>query len=287
MTFRTRLFISLQYIVPQHLLSRCVAWFAETRIPFIKDFFIETFAKKYQVDMQIAEEENLRAYPNFNAFFTRALKSDVRPIDKTENGIACPADGAISQIGHIEKGRIFQAKGQSFSVEELLGGPEHTNPTFDDGKFATVYLSPKDYHRVHMPYAGQLDKMVYVPGDLFSVNTTTAENVPRLFARNERLVCFFSGEQGPFVLVLVGAMIVAGIETVWDGHIAPQKKRISAFDYRKPRNILLSKGEEMGRFKLGSTAILLFPDSVCWRDDLNAASPVLMGQSIGAYQQPS
>lgn len=276
------LFVVFQYLVPQHLLSRLVGKLAASEVPWIKNPFIDWFRQRYGINMNEAADPEPRNYPSFNAFFTRALKPGARPIDTSPASVVSPADGAISQLGRIEGGRIFQAKGQSYTAAELLGDAELAQ-TFADGVFATIYLSPRDYHRVHMPVAGRLLRTLYVPGDLFSVNQTTAENVPRLFARNERLVCVFETEFGPMALVLVGAMIVAGIDTVWAGQVAPPPRQIVAADFAQaPAPVHLEKGAEMGRFKLGSTAIVLFPkDTVRWRDDLDANSPLRMGECIG------
>lgn len=276
-------FIALQRLIPQHLISRVAGWLAQSETPLIRDTFIRRFVQHYGVDMTQAHEENPLAYTNFNAFFTRSLKPGMRPICAERDAVACPADGAISQIGTISNGRIFQAKGQSYSVLELLGGDKSSAATFAAGEFATIYLSPRDYHRVHMPFGGTLTSMTHVPGDLFSVNTITATEVPRLFARNERVVCHFQTAAGPMVVVLVGAMIVASIETVWAGLVTPVKRRIRTTDYSANRpEINLAKGDEMGRFFLGSTAIVLFPeDTVRWDDELGASSIVRMGQQIG------
>ncbi|ARN74351.1 archaetidylserine decarboxylase [Oceanicoccus sagamiensis] len=277
------LFIIFQYLVPQHILSRAAGMVAECEWPWVKNNFIQWFIGRYNVNMDEAADPEPLNYKNFNAFFTRELVEDARPITTEEKGIACPADGAISQLGDIENGRIFQAKGQSYTLEELIGGDADIAAPFQGGKFATVYLSPRDYHRVHMPLTGKLKSMTYVPGDLFSVNTTTAENVPRLFSRNERAVCIFETDAGPMAVILVGAMIVAGIETVWAGQVAPIKREIRTQNYlAKQEAITLEKGEEMGRFKLGSTAIVLFgPDAAQWRDDLEAGTPTVMGELFG------
>lgn len=277
----SRLFIGLQHLVPQHALSRAAGWLAETEVPFIKNTFISWFVNRYNVDMSLAAETNPTAYKNFNAFFTRALKSDARPIDSASNSIVCPADGAISQLGDIVDGRIFQAKGQDYSVDELLGD-DGIAAEFAGGTFATVYLSPRDYHRVHMPFAGTLRKTISVPGELFSVNTVTAENVPRLFSRNERLVAIFDTEVGPMAVVLVGAMIVAGIETVWDTPTAPFASRTIVKQDHTAKPVHLEKGAEMGRFKLGSTAIVLFArDKMAWSDTYKATTPTRMGEAFG------
>lgn len=277
-----KLFVKLQHWAPQHAISRAAGWLASTNIAPIKNTFIKWFVKRYQVDMSLALEEDPLAYESFNAFFTRALKPDARPIHNHPQSIVCPADGAISQIGKIQEGRIFQAKGQSYSVLELLGGEEDLAAQFIDGSFATVYLSPRDYHRVHMPYGGKLRAMVSIPGELFSVNTATANKVPRLFARNERAAAIFDTDIGPMAVVLVGAMIVAGIETVWDGQIAPFASREVATSLYPYQNIKLKKGDEMGRFKLGSTAIILFAkDKVEWSKKYTAGAPTKMGEIIG------
>lgn len=276
------LFIALQYLTPQHGLSRAAGWLGNTRLSFIKKPFTEWFIKRYNVDMSLAAEEDPNAYACFNDFFTRALKADARPIDSADNSIVSPADGAISQLGQISDGRVFQAKGRDYSLQELLGGNGELSAEFADGHFATVYLSPKDYHRVHMPYAGTLRQMIHVPGDLFSVNDVTASRVPRLFARNERAVCIFDTDIGPMAVILVGAMIVASIETVWAGQVAPIQRQVQTFNYTNDNPIHLEKGEEMGRFKLGSTAIVVFPkDAVQWLDNYEAGTPTVMGASLG------
>ena len=280
-SFLDRLKISSQYLVPQHLLSRLVGLIAESRWPLIKNTFIDFFLKQYNIDMSIAAEEDPHAYACFNDFFTRALKEGARPI--TRQGIACPADGAVSQLGKIEDEQIFQAKGHHYSLTQLLGGDATKAEPFRNGDFITVYLSPRDYHRVHMPYGGTLREMIYVPGDLFSVNTLTAQNVPNLFARNERVVAFFDTDIGPMAVVLVGAMIVAGIETVWAGPVTPPARQLRVTNYQpRDTSIALTRGEEMGRFKLGSTAIVVFgPNTVKWQESLQEGSPTRMGEQIG------
>lgn len=283
MNIQERLFLAGQYLLPHHALSRLIGCAAECRAEWLKNPLISWFVKRYQVDMSEAVIGNPHAYEHFNAFFTRALRDGARPLDASPGAILCPADGAISQLGAIEHGRIFQAKGHSFSVLELLGGDAEMAAPFMGGQFATVYLSPKDYHRVHMPLAGTLREMVYVPGKLFSVNGFTAENVPELFARNERVVCLFDTERGPMAVVLVGAMIVASVETVWAGLVTPPKRALKHFRYgaAAQQPIHLDKGAELGRFKLGSTAIVLFgPEQVRWAEGLAAGSAVRMGQQL-------
>ena len=283
MNIKQRLFIFMQYILPHHTLSRLIGRLAECEAPWFKNRLIAWFIKRYQVDMSEALLEDPSAYRHFNDFFTRELKDGIRPIDDSQKAVVSPADGAISQLGNIEHGRIFQAKGHSFSLQELLGGDNERAAPFMGGSFSTVYLSPKDYHRVHMPLTGILREMVYIPGRLFSVNQTTAENVPELFARNERVACIFDTEQGPMAVVLVGAMVVASIETVWAGLITPPLRALRSYDYsqaaRQP--ITLEKGAELGRFKLGSTAIVLFgPNHVTWNTELQAESAVKVGQRL-------
>lgn len=281
------LFVALQRLAPQHCLSRAAGLLASARNATVKNLMVRWFVRRYQVDMSEALVEDPTAYTSFNDFFTRALKPGARPLPAADHEVACPADGAISQIGAIREGRIFQAKGQEFSVLELLGGDTAAAAGFARGQFATVYLSPRDYHRVHMPLAGTLTRMVHVPGDLFSVNTITAEEVPRLFARNERVVCHFTTAAGPMVVVLVGAMIVASIETLWAGLVTPIRRRIRTFEYGDRPVIHLEKGAEMGRFLLGSTAIVLFPEGMVeWQEPLGALSPVRMGQTLGRVRQP-
>lgn len=275
-----KLFIAFQYLVPQHLLSRCVGWFADCEIESVKNFLIKHFINHFNVNMAEAAEPDYTRYQSFNKFFTRALAEGARTI-AAGNCVISPADGAISQLGTIRDGRIFQAKGQDFSTLELLAGNQALANHFNNGTFATIYLSPRDYHRVHAPISGTLCDMIYVPGDLFSVNTTTANQVPRLFARNERLITVFDTDAGKVAVILVGAMIVAGIETVWAGQIAPPtKKAITLFD-KNPVTVKLQKGDELGRFKLGSTAILLFEkDKVQLDDNLTATTPVQMGEKL-------
>lgn len=280
MALSDRLLTLPQYLVPQHGLSRLVGALAESRTPWIKDTFIRKFAARYGIDMSEAAQPDLGAYENFNAFFTRALKPGARPLDSRADSILCPADGAISQLGPIAQDQIFQAKGHSYSLADLLASELDAQP-YIGGQFATVYLSPRDYHRVHMPMAGRLVKSVYVPGELFSVNTRTAEQVPNLFARNERLVAHFETSAGPMVVVLVGAMIVASIETVWGGvESVGGDIRVTSHGGDKAR--ILDRGAELGRFRLGSTAIVLFgPDVMSWDEKYQAGTPTRMGERMG------
>ncbi len=273
--------VALQYLLPHRLLSRVV--FHATRWTWRpwKNFLIGQIVRRYAVDMTQAAEPDAMSYAHFNAFFTRALKPGARPLDPDPRSLACPADGRISQAGAIEDGRIFQAKGQSFSTAELLADEAAAAP-YRNGRFATVYLSPRDYHRVHMPLDGELVRTRHVPGRIFSVAPFAVDAIPRLFARNERLICHFHGEKGPFVLVLVGAVLVSSVSTVWDGLvIPPYASRITERD-ASGRGIRLARGEEMGRFNMGSTVILLLPDGVGELDpDLVSQRPVQMGQRLG------
>lgn len=273
---KQQLFIQAQKVVPQHRLSRVVGKIAASENPVVKTAVISAFKAKYGIDMSIAEQTNALKFKSFNDFFTRGLRTGVRAVDADEGSIVSPADGAISQLGKIENGDVFQAKGQKFTVENLIADPQLAQP-FKNGEFATVYLSPRDYHRVHMPFAGTLTETLYVPGELFSVNQTTAENIPGLFARNERMVCLFDTELGRMAVVLVGAMIVAGIETVATGKVKPSG-RIELNQH----NLFLEKGAELGRFYLGSTAVILFEENkMQWDEKLKANSTVLMGEALG------
>lgn len=280
---KTFFFIALQYLLPQHALSRLAGWLANNQTPWLKQWLIERFIQQYDVDMSIAADPDPNSYACFNDFFTRPLAEGQRPIVSDKQSIACPADGAISQLGDIKHGQIFQAKGHEYRLVDLLGGDPKIAEQFMGGSFATVYLSPKDYHRVHMPLAGTLESMIHVPGQLFSVNDTTAANVPNLFARNERVVALFKTDVGPMAVVLVGAMIVASIETTWAGLVAPMKKQVRAINYHETQDFQFEKGDEMGRFKLGSTAIVVFGKDVAkWSESLEAGSAVQMGQELGS-----
>ncbi len=279
-----KLFVKGQYIAPQLTISRLAGRLADNEsLPALKNRVVNWFIGRYGVDMSEAVEPDPAAYPSFNAFFTRALKPGQRPVATGESVIASPSDGTISQLGRINDGRVFQAKGQSFSLKELLGGDQERASTFTDGEFATIYLAPRDYHRVHMPLAGTLREMVYVPGRLFSVNPTTAENVPNLFARNERVACIFDTEAGPMAFVLVGAMIVGSVETTWAGIVAPGKRQVDVTRYDNLKTpIRFEKGEEMGRFRLGSTVIMVMPKgTVAWNSDQAAGGRVRMGEAFG------
>lgn len=251
------LFVALQYVIPKQLLTQCAGYFARLRAGALTTGAIRWFIDRYQVNMAEAAPADPAAYGSFNQFFTRALVAGARPLAHSE--LICPVDGAISQFGRIEKNQIFQAKGHSYSTIALLGGDVALACPFEEGHFATLYLSPKDYHRIHMPCDGRLLQMIYVPGALFSVNPATARGVPGLFARNERVVCLFETAFGPLVVTLVGATIVGSMATVWHGVVnPPRRKAVHRWDYAD-ESIGLQKGDEMGRFLLGSTVVMLWP----------------------------
>jgi phosphatidylserine decarboxylase len=256
-----RLAVLPQYLLPKHRLTRFAGWVASRRKGDRTTRLIRWFVGKYGVNMDEAEQPDIAAYTSFNDFFTRALKPGARPLAQAD--LVCPVDGAISQFGRIEDGQIFQAKGHAYSTRALVGGDAALAAHFQHGHFATLYLSPRDYHRIHMPCDGRLTRMVYVPGDLFSVNPTTARGVPGLFARNERVVCVFETDHGPFVLTLVGATIVGSMATVWHGVVNPRRLgELREWRYGEGEAggaVVLKKGEEMGRFLLGSTVVMLFP----------------------------
>ena len=279
-----KLFVLSQYITPHLGVSNLAGRLADNdRSPALKNRVIKWFIGRYGVDMSEAAEPNPEAYATFNDFFTRELKPGIRPLADGEKTLVSPVDGAISQLGQVTGDRIFQAKGQSFSLSELLGGEEATTAPFADGEFSTIYLSPKDYHRIHMPMAGTLRQMIHVPGKLFSVNPVTAENVPNLFARNERVVCIFDTASGPMALVLVGAMIVGSVETRWAGVVVPGRRQVTSTLYEGEQAITFDKGEEMGRFRLGSTVIVVMPKgAVSWNSNQVAGKTVRMGEAFGA-----
>jgi phosphatidylserine decarboxylase len=285
--WRDKLFVTLQYLIPQHGLSRLVGMLARSEVPWIKTTFISLFMKRFGIDLSEAQIEDPDRFETFNAFFTRALKPEARPLEASDAAdIACPADGAVSQLGAIRANQVFQAKGHDYSLYDLLGGDSALASEFTNGQFATIYLSPRDYHRVHMPATGTLRETRYVPGDLFSVNEATANGVPNLFARNERLVCIFDTEHGPAAVILVGAMIVAGIETVFSGQVTPLPKQVVTTDYQRTAPITLEKGDELGRFLLGSTVVLLFPEGKArFESDLKAGSLVRVKGKLGQYNQ--
>lgn len=271
---------ALTYVLPHQLLSSLARTLAYSQNPAIKQWLIDAVVKRFKVNLDEAAQPDPHAYASFNAFFTRALKPGARMADTDPRALLMPADGHISQCGPIEGGRIFQAKGRSFTAAELLGDAESAKP-FENGLFATVYLSPRDYHRVHMPWTGTLRETVHVPGRLFSVGTDAVRDVPRLFARNERLVCHFDTDFGPMACVMVGALLVSGVETVWSGVEIPEYGRqITRKDYRG-QGVTIERFAEMARFNYGSTVIVLLPPGIATLDDkLKAETPVKLGQKL-------
>ena len=277
-----RLAVLPQYLMPKQALTTLAGKFASARLGRLTTAVIRWFVSRYNVNMAEAANPDIASYASFNDFFTRALKPGARPL--AANDLICPVDGAISQFGPIDKDQIFQAKGHTYSTTALLGGDAAQAARFEDGHFATLYLSPRDYHRIHMPCAGALTRMVYVPGDLFSVNPTTARGVPGLFARNERVVCFFESEHGPFVLVLVGATIVGSMATVWHGQVNPPRTgTLQHWDYPQGQ-VCLEKGQEMGRFLLGSTVVMLFPRGpLQFNREWAPARAIVLGEAMATH----
>lgn len=278
-------FVALQRLLPQHWISRLGGRLAESERPWLKNALIKKAIEFYDINMTEAEHSEAAAYRHFNDFFTRALKADARPIDSNKSSIVCPADGAVSQIGDIKVGDVFQAKGKSFSVEALLGAKDEDSKRFMNGHFTTIYLSPKDYHRVHMPLQGTLDYCRYIPGRLFSVNDVTTKYIDGLFAKNERLVCLFDTPAGRCAVILVGAMMVAGIESVWHGHYQP-KGPMETFHASAENPVILEKGEEMGRFKFGSTVILLFEENAIeWHENYQSGKITRLGELLASQKE--
>ncbi|HIC7359098.1 TPA: archaetidylserine decarboxylase [Legionella pneumophila] len=269
-----------QYLIPKHGITALAGYFADVKSPCFKNFLIRSFIHKFDVDMSEALIEDPKSYDSFNDFFIRHLKPECRPLSQSD--IICPVDGCISEIGTIERGQLLQAKGKYYSVQELLACDAQLAEQFVQGQFATLYLSPKDYHRVHMPIDAELVSMTYIPGALFSVQPATTRIVPKLFARNERLAIFFKTKIGPMVMVMVGATIVGAIGTSWHGDVKRSKK-MERFDYSEQLPVeIISQGSEMGYFKLGSTVILLFAngEKMQWDKELLAGSKVQLGKPM-------
>lgn len=275
-----RLAVLLQYLLPKQALTVFAGKVAGIKGGAATARLITWFVGRYKVNMSEAANPDIHSYATFNDFFTRALRNDARPLSQAD--FICPVDGAISQFGPIEIDQLFQAKGHSYSTTALVGGDSKLAAQFKDGSFATLYLSPRDYHRIHMPCDGRLTRMIYVPGDLFSVNPVTARGVPGLFARNERVVCVFDSAHGPFVLTLVGATIVGSMATIWHGLVNPPRSRdVRVWEY-DTQQVLLKKGEEMGRFLLGSTVVMLFPkNTLQFNPQWAPAEAVRMGEVMG------
>jgi phosphatidylserine decarboxylase len=270
-----------QYLIPQHALSVLMHKLTRSELTWFKNSFIRFIIKKYKVNIEEAKTAELTAYRSFNEFFTRQLREGVRPIADGDV-VVSPVDGAISQLGQINKGQIIQAKGRQYSVLELLAGNQELAQQFENSQFATIYLSPRDYHRIHMPLTGKLKSMSYIPGKLFSVSPRTARAVPKLFARNERVVTVFETDIGPMVLVLVGAIFVGSMETVWQGQITPDYgKKVEHWAYQGEQAITIQKGEEMGRFNMGSTVVMLMPEQCKpFLGKFKAGSTIQLGQAI-------
>ncbi len=272
-----------QYVLPQHALSCLGGFLSHCEIPWVKNYLISYFLKRYDVNMKEALIEDPFTYPSYHAFFIRKLKPQLRPIDAKALSITSPCDGIISQLAKIEKGQLIQAKGKHFTVASLLGSEEDAK-RFEKGRFMTIYLAPKDYHRVHMPMEGTLEKLRYIPGKLFSVNPLTTEHVDGLFAKNERVVTFFKHQQHSFAVILVGAMIVGSIFTRWGGNVTPHRgktRKEITYPQTSEQHIKLNKGEELGYFSLGSTVIVLLDEKSNWEYDLTQNSQLVVGQKIG------
>ena len=275
-----RLAVLPQYLLPKGALTNFAGRIAGAKGGAMTTRLIRWFVGRYNVNMNEALDPDITHYTSFNDFFTRALRPDARPLAKAD--YVCPVDGRISQFGSIDKDQIFQAKGHNFSTTALVGGDATLAARFDHGSFANLYLSPRDYHRIHMPCDGRLTRMIYVPGELFSVNPTTARGIPGLFARNERVVCVFDTANGPFVMTLVGATIVGSMATVWHGVVNPPRTgQVRDWSYVND-NVVLKQGEELGRFLLGSTVVMLFPkDTVAFNANWQPAGPVQLGEVMG------
>lgn len=277
-----RLLTLPQYLIPSHSLSVLMHRITRCEVTWFKNLFIRFICWKFKVDISEAASAELADYLSFNAFFTRKLREGIRPVAKGDSIVISPVDGAISQLGPVSDGRIVQAKGRDYSLLELLGGDEQLAAQFEGGQFATIYLSPRDYHRIHMPLSGTLKTMRYVPGKLFSVNPRTARTVPRLFARNERVITVFDTEYGPAVQVLVGAIFVGSMETVWEGKITPPYgDTVREWDYSGQDPIHMKKGDEMGRFNMGSTVVMLLPPGMqAFNDRWHAGDAIRLGQAM-------
>ncbi len=281
-----RLFLLPIALLPQHWLSRQIHRLTRSENRWLSQRLIRTIRKSYAIDLSVAKDPVLEHYPSFNAFFTRAIHEEARPIDSTPEGLASPVDGVISQCGPISHQALFQAKGHHFNLTTLLGGEPSRARPYIDGSFSTIYLSPRDYHRIHMPIEGTLRQMIYVPGRLYPVNNPSTRTVPGLFARNERVIAEFDTAIGPMAMVLVGALFVGSIETVWAGEITPPRRGFVHLWRYAPGEIKLKKGEEMGRFNMGSTVILLFrKEKIEWASNIEAGATLEMGQQIGVQSQ--
>ena len=275
--YSDQLFCLLQHALPQHKMSRLIGKIAEAKTPWLKNVLIKQAIRTYKIDLSIAEQEQAEQYATFNDFFTRSLKPDARPACHDIDAVVSPADGILSQFGAIRNDQFIQAKGQSYTTSRLLGNDDSLAAEFSGGSFATIYLSPQDYHRVHIPWAGKLIETRYIPGKLFSVNQATASGIPELFARNERLICTFATNRGKMAVILVGAMLVAGIETCWQQYYSPGTQATVKF---VTQDICFDRAEEIGRFKFGSTVVLLFNESLTFNSQLSCGDKILMGAGL-------
>lgn len=280
----SRLFAFLQWCLPTRALSRLLHTLAQARTPWLKNLLIRAFVRLYRVDLREAEQPDPRAYPHFNAFFTRRLAPDARPLPAEEDAVICPVDGRLGSFGDVERGRLFQVKGAAYDVAALLGGREEWAAPFLAGHYATLYLAPNDYHRVHMPMPGILRESLYLPGRLFGVNPASVRSIPRLFTRNERLAAWFETPAGPMAAVLVGAFGVGGIRTVWSGDVTPPHRRAArheTYPRQGAESVRLDRGDELGAFSFGSTVVLLFgTGTIGWRNDLRTGMTVRMGEAV-------
>jgi phosphatidylserine decarboxylase len=273
-----------QYFIPQHFISSQVYRITRCETPWFKNILIKLFISVFDVDMGLANNPDPESYSSFNTFFTRELSAEARPLSLDEHAILCPVDGAVSQVGNIQNDTIIQAKGKSYTLKDLLVEDELAN-MFTGGTFATLYLSPKDYHRIHMPLSGKLSRMIYVPGKLFAVNSHTVRVVDSVFAKNERVINIFNTDVGPMAMVMVGALNVGSMETVWAGQITPAKDRIINDTQYSDSDVQLAQGQEMGRFNMGSTVILLFPKNVMqWSAGMKTEKTIVMGEKIGSVK---
>lgn len=283
-----RAFAAVQRALPTRLLSWLMFKLTRVRLRGFKNWFIRSFVRLYDIDLQQAVGTKAEDYADFNAFFTRALKAGARPLDPDPRALLSPVDGTVSRLGNISDESIVQAKGHDYSVTDLLGGDPALSKPFRGGSFCTIYLAPNNYHRIHMPLSGLVREWLYVPGRLFSVNPATVRALPGLFARNERVVTIFDSAIGPFALVLVGALFVGSMETVWSGRISPPHRRIGISRYVPPAPVRLARGEEMGRFNMGSTVILLSgPGALHWSDALGPGTSLRMGEGIARMRSNS
>jgi phosphatidylserine decarboxylase len=284
-SLKDRLLALLQLLLPTRFLSWCMYKLTRIKRPWFKDVFIRTFMRLYRISLVEAQLQRPESFPDFNAFFTRALKDGVRPLAGDSRTLVSPVDGTVSQLGTIREQRIFQAKGRDYSALELLGGDEHLARPFLDGGFCTIYLAPYNYHRIHMPLTGTLREWVYVPGRLFSVNQANARGMHRLFTRNERVAAIFDTEIGPLAVIMVGALFVGSMETVWAGMITPPHSRAGVASYQPMQAIRLERGAELGRFNMGSTVILLTPPGVLdWQQGLGPGSGLRVGEALAGLR---